>query len=138
MSIGSKAKRDARKKKAKPAARHPSLPITPHAQLRDSDDKVIGGAGLRGTEWVLVMGGEVLAGTESPGMILAMLGHAANLRQETGETIQLTYSDVLRDAATSEACSAGKTLGQFLEFLEQERLEHAEEKRSGTGEDPLN
>jgi hypothetical protein len=135
MSIGSKAKRDARMKKARPAARRPPLPITPHAQLRDGQDQVIGGAGLRGSEWVLVMDGEVLAGTESPGMILAMLSHAANLRQESGETIHLTYSDLLRDAATSEAASAGKTLEQLLDFLEQERLEHAEEKRSGIGQD---
>jgi uncharacterized protein YbaP (TraB family) len=94
----------------------------------DENDNILGGAGLRGAEWVLVMDGEVLAGTESAGMVLAMLNHAASLRREAGQTVRLSYSDVLRDAATLDAASEGKTLEEFLEALEQERIEHAQAK----------
>ena len=125
MSIGSKARRDARKKKSPPAVKRAASPVIPHAHLVDQHDAIIGGAGLRGAQWVLVMGGAVLAGTDSAAMVLAMLNHAAALRTEAGETVRLSYSDVLRDAATKEASAAGKTLEEMLQALEQERIEHA-------------
>jgi hypothetical protein len=133
MSIGSKARRDARKKQTRPAGKRPPASIRPHAHLRDPQDQIVGGAGLRGSEWVLVMAGEVLAGTDSAAMVLAMLNHAAALRREAGETVRLTYSDFLRDAATAEAVAEGKTLEELLAALEEERIEHARAKLAASG-----
>ena len=48
MSIHSKGRRDARKKKAKSAARaRPARPMTEHAHLLDGEGRVFGGAALR-------------------------------------------------------------------------------------------
>jgi hypothetical protein len=125
MSTRSKAKRDARKKKSKGASRGtPSRPIVEHAHLV-VDQTIVGGAGLRGGEWVLVLGGKVMAATESAAMILAMLKRVATLQEETGQTVELNYSTQLRDAATAEAEAEGKTLDDYLAELEAEREEHA-------------
>ena len=77
MSITSKARRDARKKKAAKAA--PARPLVEHAHLVDERGGVFGGAGLRGKEWVLVLGGKPAARTDSAAMVLAMLQHVATL-----------------------------------------------------------
>ena len=130
MSMHSKAKRDARKKKSKGVSRGaPLRQIVEHAHLI-VDQKIVGGAGLRGGEWVLVLGGKVMAATESAAMLLAMLKRVATLQEETGQTVELSYSTQLRDAATVEAEAAGKSLEAYLAELEAEREEHA----NGAGE----
>ena len=124
MSIRSKAKRDARKKKQRsPARAGAARAIKEHAHLLDEHGNVFGGAGRRGAEWVLVLGGKVATATESPAMILAMLKHVSGLREAAGGGVQLNYSNQLRDAATAEAESQGKTLEEFLAMLEAERDE---------------
>lgn len=131
MSTRSKAKRDARKKKLKGASRGaPARQITEHAHLV-VDGKIVGGAGLRDSEWALVLGGKVMAATESAAMILAMLKHVATLQEQTGQAVQLNYSTQLRDAATAEAEAEGKTLDEYLAVLEAER----EERAGGASED---
>jgi hypothetical protein len=125
MSTRSKAKRDARKKKSKGISRGaPSRQIVEHAHLIVGE-KIVGGAGLRGSEWVLVLGRDVVAGTDSAAMIMAMLKHVAALQEQTGETVGLTYSTHLRNAATAEAEAEGKTLEAYLAELEAEREERA-------------
>jgi len=131
MSINSKAKRDAKKKrqKSKPLGVEPKL--VEHAHLRDGSGAVFGGAALRGEEWVMVLGGDIVAGTDSAAMILAMLKHVAASKEESGEAVRLDYSTQLRDAATREAEAEGKTLYQYLEMLEQERAERHEDAAPG-------
>ena len=126
MSIRSKAKRDARKKKQRSPARAGAVrAIEEHAHLLDERGNIFGGAGRRGSEWVLVLGGKVATATDSPAMILAMLKHVAALRESAGGGVQLNYSNQLGDAATAEAEAEGKTLEEFLAMLEAERLERS-------------
>ena len=121
MSIGSKARRDARRKKAAKAG--PARPLVEHAHLVDGRGGVFGGAGLRGKEWVLVLGGKPAARTDSAAMVLAMLQHVAALRDGAGDAVRLSFSTQLRDAATAEAAAEGKTLDEYLAQLEAERAE---------------
>lgn len=121
MSIGSKAKRDARRKKAAKAG--PARPLAEHAHLVDGRGAVFGGAVARGKEWVLVLGGQPAARTDSAAMVLAMLAHVARLRDAAGDAVRLSYSTQLRDAATAEAQAEGRTLDEYLAQLEAERAE---------------
>ena len=122
MSINSKAKRDARKKRLR-TTRPASAPKPEiHAHLYENDVLVGGGAFHQG-EWVLTLKGQALSGTDSPAMLLSMLKRAASALEEQGSVVHLEYSTKLRDAATSEAIDAGKTLDALLQFLEDERQE---------------
>src|SRR5688500_5862886 len=110
MSIHSKAKRDARRKKAAKAG--PARPLAEHAHLIDGAGRVFGGAVLRGKEWVLVLGGKPAARTDSAAMVLAMLQHVAALKEGADDTVRLSFSTHLRDAATAEATAEGKSLDE--------------------------
>lgn len=131
MSINSKAKRDARKKKRPKLGAARAAPVLrPHAEILDGEGNIVGGAGIRSGEWVMVLNGQEVAATDSPAMILAMLTHAATTREEAGLQVELRYSTELRDAATVEAASEGKTLEQYLAMLEAERVERSEVRKS--------
>lgn len=137
MSIHSKAKRDARKKqRPKPGGGRTAPLLRPHAEILDGDGNIVGGAGLRAGEWVMVLNGREVTGTDSPGMILAMLTHAATLHEEAGLPVELRYSTLLRDAATAEAEGEGKTLEQYLAMLEAERVERSEFRKGLAVEGP--
>ncbi len=83
MSTHSKAKRDARKKKRlKPALVRAGPLLRPHAEILDGKGKLLGGAGFRDGDWVMLMGGREVASTDSPAMVIAMLMHAADVRHE--------------------------------------------------------
>ena len=123
MSIRSKAKRDARRKKAASASRtRLARPMQEHAHLIDGEGRIFGGAGLHGQQWAIVLGGKVVARTESAAMTIAMLKHVAGLQESHGE-VRLSYSTQLSEAATAEAAAEGKTLDEFLAQLEAERQE---------------
>ena len=124
MSRNSKAKRDARKKK------EPSRPIRrlgdalqPHAQLLDADDAAIGGVGWRDGEWLLVLGSQVAARSDSAAMALAMLRHVVAVQERAGRELRLEASAPLLHAAGREAAALGRTLEEHLAELEQERIE---------------
>lgn len=137
MSIHSKAKRDARKKlRPRPGGGRTAPVLRPHAEILDGEGNIVGGAGLRAGEWVMVLNGREVTGTDSPGMILAMLTHAATLREEAGLPVELRYSTVLRDLATVEAEREGKSLEEFLAMLEAERVERSELRKSHASEGP--
>lgn len=133
MSIHSKAKRDARRKKAKAAAR-PARPLAEHAHLIDAHGRIFGGAALRGQEWLMMLGGKAVTGTDSAAMMLAMLKHVAGLREAAGDTVRLSVSTQLSDAATAEAAALGKTLDEYLAELDAEREERAAEKGGDAGD----
>lgn len=126
MSKQSKAKRDARKKKepARPIRRLGQT-LRPHARLTDASGEVFGGAGYRDGEWLMVLAGQVVARTESAAMMIAMLRHAATVLEAPGRAIVLNCSPTLEGAAASEALDAGRTLDEYLQFLESERAERA-------------
>lgn len=138
MSRDSKVRRDARRRQA------PDRPIRrlggalrPHARLVDADGEVVGGAGLRDREWVMVLGGKALRGTESAAMVLAMLRHAVATQARAGRTLELHVSATLDAAATHEAMAAGMSLPQYLQMLEAERVERlAREPVADAGDEP--
>jgi hypothetical protein len=131
MSINSKARRDARRKQqaGQTMQRHPN-PIPAHAHLLDADERIVGGIGLRGGEWALVLRGQVVTTTDSAAMAIAMLNRAAAAAGSADAPLRLRYSDALRDAATREAEADGQSLDQYLAALEAERLEHVQKKQA--------
>lgn len=122
VSINSKAKRDARKKRMRSQRAAPVAKPESHAHLYEDDVLVGGGAFHRG-EWVMTLQGQALSGTSSPAMLLSMLKRTASALEQRGSAVHLEYSTRLRDAATAEAAEAGKTLDGLLAFLEAERQE---------------
>lgn len=124
MSLNSKARRDARKKKEpKRPIRRLGAALQPHAQLETAEGDVLGGAGWRDGEWLTVLGGQVAARTSSAAMTLAMLRHIVALKEQAGQELKLTYSPAMESAATREAAANGHTLEEYLQALEQERAE---------------
>ena len=126
MSRNSKARRDARRKKEpKRPIRRLGSPLQPHAQLELADGNSVGGAGWRDGEWLTVLGGQVVARTQSAAMTLAVLRHVVALQERAGHAVKLTYSPAMEAVATREADAAGKSLEDYLQVLEQERAERA-------------
>lgn len=137
MSRNSKAKRDARRKK------EPSRPIRrlgdamqPHAQLLDDQDASVGGVGWRDDEWLLVLGGQVVARSESAAMALAMLKHVVAVQAGAGNELRLEASPALLNNASREAAALGHTLDEYLAALEQERRERVLTAPAATGARP--
>lgn len=126
MSRNSKARRHARRKKEpKRPIRRLGAPLQPHAQLETADGNTVGGAGWRDGEWLTVLGGQVVARTQSAAMTLAMLRHIVALQEQAGQAVKLTYSPTMETVAIREAGAAGKSLEEYLQMLEQERAERA-------------
>lgn len=133
MSRNSKAKRDARRKT------EPDRPIRrlggrlqPHAQLLDAEGHAVGGTGWRDGEWLTVLGGKVVAHTDSAAMAVALLRRVVAVKADAGETLAVQLSPALELAATREAAAAGLPLEAYLQALERERQE-----RSAAGGDSL-
>lgn len=124
MSRNSKVKRDARKKKEPAKAiRRLGAALQPHAQLLDDDNSSIGGVGWRDGEWLLVLGSQIAARSDSASMALAMLRHVVAVQERAGRELRLEASAPLLHAAGREAAALGRTLEEHLAALEQERME---------------
>lgn len=138
MSIRSKAKRDARRKKETRDAREPQLPrtIEPHAELRDSQGVLLGGIARQNEEWVLGLDGQIVGSSASPATILTMLKRAAAMQERAGHSIQLKFSSVLREAAYEEARAQGMTLEQFEAQLDQ-NLQATSRAPTGVADSPV-
>ena len=138
MSIRSKAKRDARKKKAARNDREePVRPsIEPHAELRDGQGVLLGGIARHDEEWVLGLDGQIVGGSTSPATVLVMLKRAAAMQERAGHTIALKFSAALREAAQEEARAQGKTLEEFETQLD-ENLQKAGGAPRGAPASPL-
>ncbi|MGY0798520.1 hypothetical protein ACW7G0_05635 [Lysobacter sp. A286] len=123
MSIQSKAKRDANRKKAarqrvvtgtlRPA-------IEAHAELRHEDGTLLGGIARRDGDWELGLDGKMVGGSTSAATILAMIKRAAAMLERTGTKVTLNFSDALRDAANEEARAQGLSLEQFEARLDDD------------------
>lgn len=125
MSITSKARRDARKRRLEklrnaPAAGAAAVPIEPHAELRDQDGHLLGGIVRREGEWTLGLGGRIVGGSDSAARVLAMLKRAAVLHEREGASIKLTCSPALSAAAQREVSEQGLSFEQYQERLEEE------------------
>lgn len=122
MSINSKARRDAKKRKIA-KARNAPLPgpsIEPHAELRDAQGRLLGGIVRREGEWTLGLGGRIVGGSESAARVLALLERAADLHRRDGLEVSLGCSSALRTAANTEVAERGISFEQFQLELEKE------------------
>ncbi|QWP75259.1 hypothetical protein J5226_16710 [Lysobacter sp. K5869] len=122
MSINSKARRDAKKRKLERArtAAPVAANIEPHAELRDADGRLLGGIVRRDGEWTLGLGGRIVGGSESAARVLALLERAAALHRRDGAQVSLGCSSALRTAADRELAERGVSFEQFREELEKE------------------
>ena len=122
MSIQSKARRDAHRRKAerernlqpKPA------PIEPHAELRDRDRRLLAGIVRREGRWVLGMDGRIAGETDSAARVFALIRRAAELHEAKGVPVRLVYSDALRDAERAELEALGIDRAGFERQLDEE------------------
>lgn len=133
MSIKSKAKRDANRKKSNGgngvSSRSNSAPddasaevkaeVEAHADLRDVDGSLLGGIVRRDDEWLLGMDGKMVGNSGSAATMLALIRRAAVMHERTGKQATLNFSDALRDAAHEEARLLGMSFEQFETNLEQ-------------------
>ena len=123
MSIQSKARRDARKRKAtreRNQAQAGRPPIEPHAELRDSEGKLLAGVVRQAGVWVLGMDGRIAGSSDSAAQMLMLIRRAQRLHDEKGVPVKLVYSDALRDEAELEAAVHGKSLADYEKQLEDE------------------
>ncbi|WP_374319451.1 hypothetical protein [Pseudoxanthomonas kaohsiungensis] len=122
MSIQSKARRDARRRKAeRERNRRGDAPaIEPHAELRDRDDNLLAGIVRQSGVWVLGMDGRIVGSSDSAAQMLMLIRRAQRLHDEKGVPVKLVYSDALRDEAELEAAVHGKSLADYEKQLEDE------------------
>lgn len=123
MSIQSKARRDARKRKAQREhnqSRGDALPIEPHAELRDRDDNLLAGIVRQSGVWVLGMDGRIVGSSDSAAQVLMLIRRAQRLHDEKGVPVKLVYSDAIRDEAELEAAAQGLSLPDYEKRLEEE------------------
>lgn len=103
-----------------------SMPAVAH--LLAGDDRIVGGIAKRDDEYALVLGGRVMTSTDSAGMAIAMLRHARVLLSTDETPLSIRIAPALESPATEEAASAGLGLEAYLDVLEAERRERAEER----------
>lgn len=123
MSITSKARRDARKRRLEKLRNAPAastVVIEPHAELRDHDGQLLGGIVRRDGEWTLGLGGRIVGGSESAARVLAMLKRAAVLHERDGASIHLSCSSALSAAAQREVSEQGLSFEQYQTRLAEE------------------
>lgn len=122
MSIQSKARRDARRRKAERERnrRGDAQAIEPHAELRDRDDNLLAGIVRQSGVWVLGMDGRIVGSSDSAAQVLMLIRRAQRLHDEKGVPVKLVYSDALRDEAELEAAVHGKSLADYEKQLEDE------------------
>jgi len=123
MSIQSKARRDARKRKAerdRNRDRAGRPPIEPHAELRDSEGNLLAGVVRQSGVWVLGMDGRIAGSSDSAAQMLMLMRRAQRLHDQQGTAVKLVFSDVLRDEAELEAAASGKSLADYEQQLEAE------------------
>lgn len=129
MSIQSKARRDAKKRKAQKAlnrARAAAPKIEPHAELRNPQGELLAGVVRRAGVWVLGMDGRIAGSSDSAAEVLAMLKRAAALHEAQGLPVRLVCSDELRDTAVIEVAAQGLTLEQYERQFEEEMRANAD------------
>ncbi|MBW8369095.1 MAG: hypothetical protein K0M70_14710 [Arenimonas sp.] len=89
----------------------------PHAQLRDSSGKLLGGIVRKDNEWVLGLDGKIAGTSHSAAHVLAILKRAAALLRAEGREVDLVFSATLRAAAHQEAADQGLGFEAFQERL---------------------
>ncbi len=134
MSINSKARRDAKKRKAL-KERNQRLANAPkvegHAELRNQAGELVAGVVRRGGVWHLGLDGRMAGSSDSAAEVFALLKRAAKTYEANGVPVRMVYSDELRDTAVIEAAAQGMTLEQFDAKLEEEMQANAASDAQG-------
>lgn len=136
MSTNSKARRDAKKRKAIKArnlARANAPAIEPHAELRNPQGDLLAGIVRQAGVWVLGMDGRIAGSSDSAAEVLAMIKRAAALHEAQGQPVRLVYSDELRDTAVFEAAAQGMSLEDYEKKLQDEMQAPAEPSSEDDG-----
>lgn len=123
MSINSKARRDAKKKKAlkEHNQRQANAPrVEGHAELRNQAGELVAGIVRRGGVWFLGLDGRMAGSSDSAAEVFALLKRAGKAYEASGMPVRMVYSDELRDTAVIEAAAQGLTLEQYDEKLEED------------------
>ncbi len=91
MSIQSKARRDARKRKQVRERNKlgPRQAIEPHAELRDRDGNLLAGVVRQSGVWVLGMDGRIAGSSDSAAQMLMLMRRAQRLHDEQGVPVKL-------------------------------------------------
>lgn len=121
MSIQSKTRRDARKRKEQHERnrRRAGAPaIEPHAELRDRDGNLLAGIVRQSGLWVLGMDGRIVGSSDSAAQVLMLIRRAQRLHDGQGIPVKLVFSDALRDEAEREAAANGESLADYEQQLE--------------------
>ncbi|AXK72082.1 hypothetical protein DWG18_07155 [Lysobacter sp. TY2-98] len=98
------------------------------AHLLADDERIVGGVAQRDDDYALVLGGRVVASTDSAGMAIAMLRHARVTLSTDDTPLTVRIAPALENPATREAETAGLTLEAYLTALEAERVERADDR----------
>lgn len=123
MSINSKARRDARKRKAIKernlrAANAPK--VEGHAELRNQAGELVAGIVRRGGVWFLGLDGRMAGSSDSAAEVFALLKRAGKTYEANGVPVRMVYSDELRDSAELEAAAQGLSLAEYDAKLDAE------------------
>lgn len=131
MSKNSKAKRDAKRKKApkRPFMRKLNDLIEPHGEMRDGTGRLIAGVGRHDEDWVLVVGGQVVAGGSRAADVMVMLHQLADMRQANGDAVVNTYSAAFKAAAEHDAKEEGISLYEYMERARDEMAQDSVDER---------
>ncbi|WP_133478626.1 hypothetical protein [Cognatilysobacter segetis] len=105
-----------------------SMPAVAH--LLAEGERIVGGIARRDDEYALVLAGRVMASTDSAGMAIAMLRHARVLLSTDETPLSIRVAPALETPAIDEAAAAGLELEAYLDVLETERRERAEERNA--------
>ena len=95
MSISSKSRRDARRRRTPQGASARSDAPQIHAQLKGPDDRVLAGATYADGEWTFVLRGEPVTSTASAAMLLR---HSLGLDAEA-RAVERAVSEAVKDGA---------------------------------------
>ncbi len=136
MSINSKARRDAKKRKAIKARNQATAnapAIEPHAELRNPQGELLAGIVRQRGAWVLGMHGRIVGSSDSAAEVLMMIKRAATLHEAEGQAVRLVYSDELRDFAEMEAAALNLSLAEYEQQLEADMKGNADATNPSDG-----
>lgn len=140
MSTNSKARRDAKKRRAikeRNAARADAPAIEPHAELRNPAGELLAGIVRQAGVWVLGMDGRIVGSSDSAAEVFAMIKRAAALHEAKGQPVRLMFSDELRDTAVIEAAAQGMSLEEFDKKQAEEMSARVGDDDQGEAPAPL-
>ncbi len=91
--------------------------------MKDADGRVIAGIGRQGSDWVLVIGNQVIGGGASAAEVMAMFHCLADIQQKDGGGVFNSYTETFKAEAERDALEQGMTLDAYVERARAEMAE---------------